>query len=180
MLSFFAMSHARVALHECFGRVRARVEGYGVRVSVGEVRAPNTGTFDGSEIIVERKNDPEMALFVLAHLFGHTVQWNTDAATRTIDARALPGAPAEVLEEARVYEKNASRLGLQLLHEAGVRDRDAWLSDWWASDWRYLSTYYRTGALPDWHACRVTGQPLLTPLAIPPFETHRFPPRYAF
>jgi hypothetical protein len=160
--------------------VRERVESYGVRVYVGDVRDPNTGTFDGAEIGIDWANDVETSLFVLAHLFGHTVQWNTVAAYRTIDARAVPGAPAEVVEEARLYERNASRLGMTLLHEAGVTHRDQWLSDWWASDWRYLSTYYATGKLPDWHSCRITGQELLTPMAIPAFTPTRYPPRYAF
>ena len=58
--------------------------------------------------------------------------------------------------------------------------RDQWISDWWASDWRYLSTYYQTGQLPDWHSCRSTGHPRLQPLAIPAFTPNRYPPRYAF
>jgi hypothetical protein len=159
---------------------RDRVESYGVRVYVGDVRDPNTGTFDGSEIGIDWANDVETSLFVLAHLFGHTVQWNTVAAYRTIDQRAVPGAPAEVIEEARLYELNASRLGMQLLHEAGVTHRDQWISDWWASDWKYLSAYYATGKLPDWQSCRSTGHPLLTPLTIPPFVPKRYPPRFAF
>src|SRR5262245_15451860 len=101
---------------------RDRVESYGVRVYVGDVRDPNTGTFDGAEIGIDWANDVDTSLFVLVHLFGHTVQWNTVASYRTIDARAVPGAPPEVIEEARLYEMNASRLGLSLLHEAGVSD----------------------------------------------------------
>ena len=81
---------------------------------------------------------------------------------------------------ARVYEENASRLGMQLLHEAGVTNRDQWISDWRASDWKYLSTYYATGSLPAWRDCRISGQPLLTPMAIPPFTPQRFATRYAF
>jgi len=160
--------------------VRDRVESYGVRVYVGDVRDPNTGTFDGAEIGIDWANDVDTSLFVLVHLFGHTVQWNTVAAYRTIDSRAVPGAAPEVLEEARLYEKNASRFGLSLLHEAGVTDRDQWISDWWGSDWKYLSTYYATGKLPEWSSCRSTGHPRLEPLAIPAFTPTRYPPRYAF
>lgn len=168
------------SLKDAFRRARARVEGYGVHVYIGDVLDPNTGTFDGAEIGIDYANDLEMSLFVLVHLFGHTVQWNTVPAYRTIDARARPGAPPEVIEEARLYEENASRYGLQLLHEAGVADRDRWISDWRASDWRYLSTYYATGKLPAWSDCRSTGHPLLTPLPIPAFTPRRYPPRYAF
>jgi hypothetical protein len=174
------MSKIDLHLKDEFRRARSAVESYGVRVYIGDVTDPNTGTFDGSEIGIDYANDLEMSLFVLVHLFGHTVQWNTVPAYRTIDARARPGAPAEVIEEARLYEENASRLGLQLLHEAGVRDRDRWISDWRASDWNYLSTYYRTGQLPAWNDCRITSDVLLHPMAIPSFTPQRFPTRYAF
>ena len=174
------MSKIDLSLKDAFRRARDRIEGYGVRVYIGDVKDPNTGIFDGSEIGVDYANDLEMSLFVMVHLFGHTVQWNSVPAYRTIDTRAKPGAPADVIEEARVYEENASRYGLQLLHEAGIADRDQWISDWRASDWKYLSTYYATGKLPAWSECRSTGHPLIQPLAIPPFVPHRFYTRYAF
>ncbi len=174
------MAKIDVPLKDAFRRARERIESYGVRVYIGDVKDPNTGIFDGSEIGIDYANDLEMSLFVLVHLFGHTVQWNTVPAYRTIDQRVHPGAPPAILEEARVYEENASRYGLQLLHEAGVEDRDQWLSDWRASDWKYLSTYYATGKLPPWSECRSTGHALLTPLPIPRFIPRRFYPRYAF
>jgi hypothetical protein len=172
----------KVDLHlkDEFRRVRDRVEAYGVRVYIGDVVDPNTGTFDGAEIGIDWANDLELSLFVLAHLFGHTVQWNTVPAYRTIDTRVRPGAAPEVIEEARVYEQNASRLGLQLLHEAGVTDRDQWISDWWASDWKYLSTYYATGKLPEWNSCRSVGHERIVPMPIPPFTPRRIYSRYAF
>jgi hypothetical protein len=180
VLFYATVSKNDLAIKSAFRKVRDRVESYGIRVYIGDVKDPNTGTFDGSEIGIDWANDADTSLFVLAHLFGHTVQWNTVASYRTIDARAKPGAPTEVIEEARLYEKNASRLGLTLLHEAGVTDRDQWISDWWASDWKYLSTYYATGKLPEWQSCRSTGHSLLEPLAIPEFVPARYSPRYAF
>jgi hypothetical protein len=167
-------------LKDDFRRARDHIESYGVRVYIGDVVDPNTGTFDGAEIGIDWANDLDLSLFVLVHLFGHTVQWNTVPAYRTIDTRARPGAPPEVIEEARIYEKNASRFGLQLLHEAGIEGRDQWLSDWWGSDWKYLSTYYATGTLPPWQSCRSTGHPRLEPLAIPSFVPTRIYSRYAF
>jgi hypothetical protein len=174
------MSKVDLALKEAFRRARNRIETYGVRVYIGDVVDPNTGTFDGTEIGIDYANDLEMSLFVLVHLFGHTVQWNTVPAYRTIDNRVRPGAAPELIEEARLYEQNASRLGLTLLHEAGVTDRDDWLSDWWYSDWSYLSSFYQTGVLPDWRAHRSTGHPRLAPLPIPAFTPQRFYSRYAF
>lgn len=174
------MPKVDLALKQAFRGARTRVESYGVRVYVGDVLDPNTGTFDGAEIGIDYANDLEMSLFVLVHLFGHTVQWNLVPAYRTIDARAKPGASFEVIEEARVYEQNASRIGLQVLHDAGVRDRDQWLSDWWVTDWCYLSTFYATGKLPEWSACLTTSERLLAPMPIPLFTPRRFYPRYAF
>ena len=174
------MSKIDLSLKETFRRARDKVESYGVRVYIGDVKDPNTGIFDGSEIGIDYANDLEMSLFVMVHLFGHTVQWNTVPSYRTIDTRVKRGAPAEVIEEARVYEENASRYGLQLLHEASITDRDQWISDWRASDWKYLSTYYATGKLPAWHDCRSTGHPRIQPLPIPSFTPRRFYTRYAF
>jgi len=177
------MAKLDTSLKDTFRRARRAVEEeYGIRVYIGDVPDPNTGTFDGSEIGVDFANDLEMSLFVLVHLFGHTVQWNTVPAYRTIDARVRPGAAPEVIDEARTYEQNASRYGLALMHRAGIRDRDRWISDWWASDWRYLSTFYATGKLPVWAECRIHdgAAPLLTPLEIPPFTPKRFYARYAF
>ena len=174
------MSKVDTELKESFRRARAAVERYGVRVYIGDVIDPNTGTFDGSEIGIDYANSLEMSLFVLVHLFGHTVQWNTVPAYRTIDARAKPGAPPDVIEEARLYEENASRLGLALLHEAGVRHLDQWIADYKASDWQYLSIYYASGALPAWDDCVLRDQPLLQPLPIPAFTPTSYTPRYAF
>src|SRR6266700_2830475 len=91
-------------LKNAFRLCRARVESYGVRVYVGDVLDPNTGTFDGAEIGIDYANDLEMSLFVLVHLFGHTAQWNTVPSYRTIDTRVRPGAQPEYIEESRVYE----------------------------------------------------------------------------
>lgn len=170
-----------LALKDSFRRARRAVEeDFGVKVYVGDVPDPNTGIFDGAEIGVDFANDLEMSLFVLVHLFGHTVQWNTVPSYRTIDTRTRPGAPPEVIDEARTYEQNASRLGLALLHHAGLTHLDQWISDWWHSDWKYLSTFYATGTLPTWSSVRSSGHALLEPLAIPKFTPTRFYARYAF
>jgi hypothetical protein len=174
------MSKIDTVTKEHFRQARTRIETYGIRVYIGDVLDPNTGTFDGAEIGIDYANDMEMSLFVLVHLFGHTVQWNTNPTYRTIDQRVRPGAAPEVIEEARTYEHNASRLGLQLMHEAGILDRDEWISDWCGSDWKYISTFYATGKLPEWSECRSTGHPRLVPLPIPSFKPARYPARYAF
>lgn len=165
---------------EDFRKVRRTVESYGIRVYIGHLRKPNTGIFDGMEIGIEAANEPELSLFVLAHLFGHTVQWNTVPAYRTIDSRVQPGASSELLEEARRYEQEACRIGLSLLRRSRVCGREQWISDWCASDWSYLSAFYATGRLSDWREHRMWNQPLLEPLVISDFKPQRFSPRFAF
>jgi len=174
------MAKVDLQLKECFRAVRAGVENYGLKVYIAYVLDPNPVPSDGTETGIDYANDLEMSLCVLVHLFGHTVQWNTVPEYRNFESKVKPGSAPDLIEQARVYELNASRLGLQLLHELGVRDRDQWLSNWCLGDWTYLSTYYRTAKLPAWSDCIVHDAPLIEPLAIPSFEPQRFYPRYAF
>lgn len=156
-------------------------ERYELPVLISDVLDPNTGDFDGAEIKLDYTNSIEMALFVLAHLFGHTVQWSTDDRARELGIKyASEAPPDELLEAIRVYERDASRLALQLFHEAGVREFDGWLSDWAAADWRFLEHFYRTGERVDFRQFYVEGTPLLTPLAIPAFTPKRWVSRFSF
>lgn len=156
-------------------------ERYGLPVVITDVLDPNTGDFDGAEIKLDYQNSLEMALFVLAHLFGHTVQWSVDDRARHLGITYAAEAPPEDLFEAvRVYERDASRLAMQLFHEAGVRDFDGWLSDWAAADWKYLEHFYRTGERVDFRQFYAPGAPLLTPLAIPQFTPQRWVSRFSF
>ena len=72
------MSHpdapAMTDFQEAFNRVELHVETrYGIPVSISDVLDPNTGDFDGCSIKIDYDQDLEVALFVLIHLFGHTV-----------------------------------------------------------------------------------------------------------
>jgi hypothetical protein len=156
-------------------------ERYGLPVVISDVLDPNTGDFDGAEIRLDHANDLELAVFVLAHLFGHTVQWTTDRRARDLGTRfgAAP-PPPELLTAVRAYEEDASRLALQLFHEASVLDLDPWLSDWAAADWAYLEHYYRSGGRVDFRRFLRPGAPLLTPLPIPAFRAARWMSRYSF
>src|SRR6266852_259842 len=62
---------------EYCSRVQQHVQGaYGIRVVTLDVPDPLTGDLDGAEIHIDFAVAPEQRLFLLAHLFGHTVQWN--------------------------------------------------------------------------------------------------------
>src|SRR5258708_34803339 len=44
---------------------------YSINVNVGSVTGSYAGQFDGREIWVDLDHDPEEAVFILVHLFGH-------------------------------------------------------------------------------------------------------------
>ena len=165
----------RVRLREVFDGVERLVEHrWGIPVSISDVASPFTGDLDGERIMVDYDLEVEEAVFILIHLFGHTVQWNLSESSREI-AFARPGQKTEEqLVEIAAYEREACRYSLQLLHDAGFHDLDQWVSDFAACDCAYLLHFYRTGAKPPFRSFWRDGAPLLTPLPIPPFQPTRW------
>lgn len=170
------MSPDKDRLAAVLGALKAHIEGrYGIAVRFTDVPPPFVGDLDGAEIRLKPSDDLALAVFSLAHLFGHTVQWNTDEEARRI---GLDGAAAGRASEAEVallrrYEQEASRYSLQLLHEADVHDLDQWFSDVAACDLDYLAHFYRTGERRDPREFWQAGRPLLAPLQVPPFVPTR-------
>ena len=74
-----------------------------IPVRIRDVPDPFTGDLDGAEIRIDFDLDTEDALFILVHLFGHTVQWNVSAEARAI---ALHRGPwdATALAALRAWE----------------------------------------------------------------------------
>lgn len=148
-------------------------ERWAIPVRIRDVAHPFTGDLDGAEIHIDYDLQAEDALFILVHLFGHTVQWNTDA-----DARAIGTYPGpwdeDALRRVRAYERDACRYSLQLFHEAGIHDLDQWLADFAACDYAYLDHFYRTGEKRPFRSFWTSGNPPLTPLAIPSFSPTRW------
>lgn len=155
---------------------------YGLPVVIADVLDPNTGDFDGACIKLDYANDLELSLFVLAHLFGHTVQWATNERFRWLGTTYATSAPPteEERDEVRRYEEQASRFSIQLFHEAGITELDQWLSDWARSDWLYLENFYETGESGDFRSFYSEGQPLLEPLEIPAFTPKRWVSRFSY
>ena len=167
---------------DAYNRVCRHVEvRYGIEVTISDVLDPNTGDFDGATIKLDYDQDLDMALFVLAHLFGHTVQWNISEEFRALGRETSPGKTDEELARIFDYERDATRYSLTLLHEAGVLDLDQWISDWWRADWAFLSHFYRTGERRDPRALLRPGaeEPLM-PLPIPEFQPHHWVSRWSF
>jgi hypothetical protein len=152
---------------------------YALKVNIGPVTGFYTGQFDGKEIWVDLDRDPQEAVFILVHLFGHTVQWNLDE-----NLRLLGLGNSKVSEEdlPRIYnyERQASQLGLALLEEVGELRLARWLSDCFGADWKFLKHFYRTGEKLRFDIEEGADEPLLQPLPIPKFIPQRWPPRGSF
>lgn len=143
---------------------------YGIPVVIRDITDPFTGDLDGSRIEVDFDQSAEDALFIIAHLFGHTVQWNTDPRARVIGTAPVRKPDEEFLTELRDYEQLACRYSLKLFHEAGVRDLDQWMADFAACDSAYLMHFYRTGEKRPFREFWLHGMPLVLPAEIPPFH----------
>lgn len=166
-------------LREVFDRVEPMIERrWGIPVVISDVPHPFTGDLDGERILVDHDLDLEEALFIVVHLFGHTVQWNVSEHAREVGmARREHWTDAE-LEELSGYEREACRYSLQLLHDAGIHDLDQWVADFAACDSAYLMHLYRTGEKRPFREFWRDGAPLLEPLAIPAFSPARWISRY--
>ena len=79
-------------------RVEAHIEhAYRIRVVTVDVPDPLTGDLDGAEIHLDFALTPEQRLFLLGHLFGHTVQWNVNPRAFEIGKQHEPPVSEELL-----------------------------------------------------------------------------------
>jgi hypothetical protein len=161
-----------------FDRVERIIEDrWHIPVTISDVPHPFTGDLDGERIAVDHDVELEDAVFILVHLFGHTVQWNVSAEAREIAFRRPPWDEAQ-LRDVAGYELQASEYSLRLLHDAGFRDLDQWISDFAACDSAYLMHFYRTGQKRPFRSFWIDDAPLLTAREIPPFAPSRWISRY--
>jgi hypothetical protein len=161
-------------LQEIFDLVEKTIEErWAIPVRVRDLPEPFTGDLDGAFIELDYDLPPAEALFILLHLFGHTVQWNVDDRLREIGMRPIDVPSSEPLEEVEEYERDAGRYSLTLLHELGIHELDQWLADFTAADIAYLMHYYRTGEKLEMEAVWKSGQPRIVPAPIPDFQPIR-------
>jgi hypothetical protein len=151
---------------------------YGIPVVITDVPNPFTGDLDGSVIQVDYDLGMEEAVFLIAHLFGHTVQWNISERAREIGTVIAKNPTPEQLAEIRAYEHEACSYSMQLFHDAGVHDLDQWLSDFAGCDYGYLEHFYRTGEKKEFLSFWCDGQPLVSPREIPPFRPTQWVSRW--
>ena len=155
-------------------RVQERIENhYHVRVVTRDIPHPLIGDLNGSEIHVDAAATAEQRLFLLAHLLGHTVQWNTDPAAFELGKPRKPPVAEALLPSLLAYEQEAAEYGLGLLHETGIRNADRWFSDYSACDLAYLMHFYRTGEKKDALTFWRSNAPLVEARPIPPFAPRK-------
>jgi hypothetical protein len=170
-VSFDRMTDRDDRFREAFNRIEPHIEQrYGLPVVITDVPDPFTGDLDGSTILVDYDLTPEDALFILVHLFGHTVQWNVSSSERALGLLEVKNPSEELLAALAQYEQDAARYSLQLFHEAGVHDLDQWLADFAACDIAYLMHFYWTGEKRAFRSFWKDATPVLEPLEIPHFQ----------
>ena len=152
-----------VRVQECLERT------YGIRVVMRDIPDPLIGDLDGLEIHIDPGTNPDQRLFLVAHLFGHTVQWNVDPHAFGLGSRyELPVEPKDI-PAILGYEREAAAYALALLHESGIMEIDQWFSDYAACDEAYLLHYYRTGEKGDFRSFWRDKVPPVEPKPVPPF-----------
>lgn len=161
-------------------RVSSGIVKRGFVLEYRDLEPPRTGIFDGLRIVLDPDVGFEMQCFILLHLFGHSVQWVAPSLVDKLHALQHTADKERFLTVLRDYEFEAAGFGLQLLHELGVNDRDAWFSDFVATDWRYVERYYREDRLPPWEECVQSAAPRVTPTPIPPLAHRQVEVRFAF
>jgi len=143
---------------------------YHVPVHIRAIPKPFHGDLDGSQIDIDGDTEPAERLFLILHLFGHTVQWDTSARAREI-GRPLPvPVSEELLPELLAYEREAAGYAVALLHELGADDLDQWFTDIAEADLAYLTHYYRTAEKRPVSEFFRANQPVVKPIAIPRFQ----------
>lgn len=152
-------------------------ERYSVPIVITEVPSPFRGDLDGARILVRPDLEADETLFLIAHLFGHTVQWNLSSRAREIGAFIQANPGEQRLRELEAYERDACRHSLWLLHETRIKDLDQWLADFAACDFAFLRHFYATGERRPFRSFWQDGHEALSPLPVPAFEPTRWKSR---
>jgi len=174
------MAPSEARFREVFNVLERHIEQrYSIPVLIKDVPNAFTGDLAGAEIHVDYAEDIESALFIIAHLFGHTVQWNSSEAARELGYRLFPNPSEELLVRLQAYEVEACQYSMQLFHEAGVNDLDQWLSDYSACDFAYLVDFYRSNQKKDFRSFWRDGAQLLPAKQIPDFHPTKWVSRRA-
>lgn len=93
----------------------------------------------------------------------------TSGVPRSRGRRPCSPIPPPHLDALEAYEREACRYSQQAMREAGVHGLDRSLADHSTCDLAFLRHFYMTGTRRPFADFWQPGQPLIEPLAIPPF-----------
>jgi hypothetical protein len=159
---------------EYSARVQKHLESfYGLRIVTRDIPDPLTGDLDGSEIDIDYAVTPEQRLFLLGHLFGHTVQWNVDPASFELGRKYQPPVSEDLFPAILAYEREAACYGLAMFHQVGITEIDQWFCDYTACDQAYLLHFYRTGEKRDFQTFWRNNAPRIEPKPVPLFTPRK-------
>lgn len=102
------------------------------------------GDMDGVNIYCTDIDDDE-ELFNVLHMIGHCIQWNISEELRILGSQLYKNPDENLLRRLQIYEWEANCFALQVLHNVGVYELDAWLYDKYIKDMSYLTHFYKTG-----------------------------------
>lgn len=171
------------------GIVKGLARFYGIEVSEVEVvhTDGSVGAYNGPAILIKKGLSAEHGLFLIAHLFGHCVQWcsgtieHSDIVEKLADASDFSKLPVESIGILKSYESQAAGYSICLLDELFGSGLAQWFSDWAAADWEYfthISSKMERGGLHNFKLRK--GSPVLKSIEIPRFEIRKFEMKYAY
>jgi hypothetical protein len=103
------------------------------------------GDLDGKRIFIGNHLSDDDKLFNLLHLSGHSVQWNVDDFLRNLGSHLFLHPDDKLLKKLQTYEWQANCYALSILHKAGEKTMDGWLTKKYVTDMLYLTYFYKTG-----------------------------------
>lgn len=188
------LSNTETDFQTYFNSIRSLIEKkYCLTVTTQPLIDDRTGEFNGRFINIDSSQDVEEQLFLLLHLFGHSIQWAVSDYWRELGLKQ-PGFDEfddyrfellKRIDEIYEYEEEASSYGMALLHEAKIYCLDQWLSDWFHADWKFLHRVYKNGFKKE-YLQDFKGQyfeyftEIINPKSIPIFELAEWDYRFAF
>lgn len=161
-------------------RLGEAVKSYGYEVREAELEKPKTGIFNGLAITLDQSQPAYLKVFILLHLFGHSVQWTAPAIEHKLEALQNTPDKAEFMQVLHNYEYEAAQFAAKLLVDAGFPEYQGWLADFVETDWQYVKRYYETDRIPPLEDCVSLGQPLIEPGEIPEIQLRKVAVRFAF
>jgi hypothetical protein len=148
-------------------------------------KACYVGSFDGETIAIRSDLGPQHATFLIAHLFGHTVQScgpNKEAYSlieMSPSFTNVKNLSEHAFERLRYYENEAAEFAIMLLEDVFGKILNQWYSDWAVADWEYFTGI--TSVNKHSRAIKVEyGKSRIRAKAVPAIDLHKMQPMYAY